>query len=111
MAGVRLSGSQGLAPAGRLDGGRDARQPLRIHASSPSWIARSSLTESGISQDADDVTDRVAKIGDPVLAESALGVYPAGRYSDGPWISAAVIKRCPTSCRGDRHRRGTAPGT
>jgi hypothetical protein len=71
---------------------------------SPSWIARSSLTESGITRDAGDVTNRVAKISDPVAAEGTLECYTAGRYSDGRWISAAVLKRVP-------HAAAEATGT
>jgi hypothetical protein len=48
-----------------------------------------------ISRDADDVTDRVPKFGDPVLGERAPEFYTAGRYRDGRWISAAVIVRMP----------------
>jgi hypothetical protein len=80
------------------------------HASSPSWIARSSLTESGITRDAESATDRVAKIGDPVVAGGALEFYTAGRYRralDQRGLAQAGAAR---SCRGDRHRRGTAPG-
>ena len=88
----------------------DARQPLRTPRLWPELDRPVESHREEISRDADDVTDRVAKNGDPVLAEGALEFYTAARYSDGRWINAAVIKLVPHAAAEAPHRRGTAAG-
>jgi hypothetical protein len=51
------------------------------------------LTKAGATRDANDLAERMAAIGDPIVNEGGLEFYTAQRYGDGRWVSAAVLKR------------------